>query len=483
MGIDLLFSILFYVLLLLENCLDISETREISGRQNVSEGIKGGGFLLPKHLRYNFDLNSEKSLIKSIPTNYQLTIEDFLRTKQKNGYIQGPSVQITFDNSFGRYGGGNELNGRIRNMKLFSESGEKAFSIKTGPGFAGRVYFSLSSIEVYHRYQQYKAMMGYKTTNKCYSRYCGTGIYDHRHCRGGCYQRSFCDLGICRCYHGYLPSYGSCWNNYEGYRNELTVRKSSSFNPFMSCDSHSNCHSIDMNLICSPESKKCECRRDMKWNEKELECQVYISVDCSIFEDVDNLKMEKILTLPSKENDSSAIDILPSPSKTDLPDDLNPRWDECVNDPKRAKQLGFTTRTNNAGCSGNVRSMSYNFKKHTLFNCESDEYKMLCPVLCNACKEKWNKEYGGLNVDGIQLPNYNLSENENGVLSLNLTDIYPTNTLSTSSLPKLHLRNTKRMPVKKQFCLEVKAIFVKYNEPERIDLLEKQVNQNTYPNS
>jgi len=45
----------------------------------------------------------------------------------------------------------------------------------------------------------------------------------------------------------------------------------------------------DMNLICNKELTtqgdvgKCECRRDMKWNEEAQECQVYLDVDCSRF--------------------------------------------------------------------------------------------------------------------------------------------------------------------------------------------------------
>ena len=45
----------------------------------------------------------------------------------------------------------------------------------------------------------------------------------------------------------------------------------------------------DMNLVCNTELTtqgtmgKCECRRDMKWNTEEGECQFYLDVDCSTF--------------------------------------------------------------------------------------------------------------------------------------------------------------------------------------------------------
>jgi len=44
---------------------------------------------------------------------------------------------------------------------------------------------------------------------------------------------------------------------------------------------------MDMNLICNTDltmpgqSGKCECRRDMRWNSQQGECQMYLDVDCS----------------------------------------------------------------------------------------------------------------------------------------------------------------------------------------------------------
>ena len=45
----------------------------------------------------------------------------------------------------------------------------------------------------------------------------------------------------------------------------------------------------DMNLVCNTNLTtqgsvgKCECRRDMRWNTGEGECQFYLDVDCSSF--------------------------------------------------------------------------------------------------------------------------------------------------------------------------------------------------------
>lgn len=41
---------------------------------------------------------------------------------------------------------------------------------------------------------------------------------------------------------------------------------------------------MDMNLYCSTDTNKCSCREDMRWNKDELECQVYMDVDCSGYE-------------------------------------------------------------------------------------------------------------------------------------------------------------------------------------------------------
>ena len=49
-------------------------------------------------------------------------------------------------------------------------------------------------------------------------------------------------------------------------------------------------HSLaDMNLVCNTDLTtqgsvgQCECRRDMRWNTGEGECQFYLDVDCSSF--------------------------------------------------------------------------------------------------------------------------------------------------------------------------------------------------------
>ena len=102
----------------------LSNSRSQNHVAGVSRGVGGGGWIAPKSSS---------------------------RPKQFN-----------FDNSFGRYGGGRELYGRHRSMKLFGESGTNSFGVGTGVGFAGRAHSGLASMEAYHRYKQYKSMMKYK---------------------------------------------------------------------------------------------------------------------------------------------------------------------------------------------------------------------------------------------------------------------------------------------------------------------------------
>ena len=45
--------------------------------------------------------------------------------------------------------------------------------------------------------------------------------------------------------------------------------------PRPACKSMKDCWKYDINMVCG-DQKVCECRQDMKWNKKHLECQVRI---------------------------------------------------------------------------------------------------------------------------------------------------------------------------------------------------------------
>ena len=82
-----------------------------------------------------------------------------------------------------------------------------------------------------------------------------------------------------------------------------------------------------MNLICSDKSEKCECREDMKWNSDDLECQIYIDVDCSIFGENTDPK-----SLMSGEEKGQVSSEGKTAEEVQLKEDLNPSWDDCVDD-------------------------------------------------------------------------------------------------------------------------------------------------------
>lgn len=413
--------------------------------QSVSKGVNGGGFLLPKRTKENY----VGGLDRGIGGGGWVAPKSYKSAKQ-----------FSFDNSFGRYGGGKGMFGEhlgSRNMNLFKESGSKSFSISNGAGFAGRTHPGLASMESWHRYKQYKAMMKYKMDGKCFHGYCGRGYYHRRHCYGGCYGSSFCDFGVCRCHNGYYPYRGSCYDNTMSLEDEEQVIEATKskldLNPFQACNDTSDCHSIDMNLICSTESKTCKCREDMKWNEEDHECQVFIDVDCQIFETYGD---------PDEVSTSDS--------------NLNPKWGDCKDDAKGAIQAGYTYTfasrfEKNPKCvyiPDSYDNEAYNEKTYEYFHCYTDGYRKYCPKTCGACGEKWEAEYGGLDISNVQLPSYNLTETKKGFFDLNITDIGPEETMSTSYLTKLDLKKAKPMDLKKEFCIELNAISTKYSEPERV---------------
>ena len=135
-------------------------------------------------------------------------------------------------------------------------------------------------------------------------------------CKGGCPYDSFCDSGICRCYEGYEERYGTCWAKVRDFtRIDWGKRLSVSFDPFPNCTEHRTCTSVDMNMICGGIQEKtdensmdhretrCKCRENMEWNPDVLECQLFIDVNCSSDNNIENASQNQTLnpiSLPSK---------------------------------------------------------------------------------------------------------------------------------------------------------------------------------------
>ena len=100
-----------------------------------------------------------------------------------------------------------------------------------------------------------------------------------------------------------------------------------------------------MNLVCSNETSKCECRDDMRWSKENIECQIYIAVDCSIFEYANeyalkykNFNISDILPKPNSA--SNYVDVQESSDVKLESEYLNPRWEDYVDDPKGATKAG-----------------------------------------------------------------------------------------------------------------------------------------------
>jgi len=159
--------------------------------------------------------------------------------------------------------------------------GPKRLGLGVGAGFIGGAALgiggSMAVMGVYHRYQQYQymnsMMMGGHYRNPYYSQ---------NQCYGGCPPGAHCEWGFCECNRGLEKRFGRCERNWgqEGGR-------AADFNPFQTChEGRKDCQKLDMNLICNfnktmgPDGR-CECREDMRWNEKASECQLFLDVDCS----------------------------------------------------------------------------------------------------------------------------------------------------------------------------------------------------------
>merc|ERR1719362_536760 len=104
-------------------------------------------------------------------------------------------------------------------------------------------------------------------------------------CLGGCPINSHCEWGLCECNAGSTKRYGRCEQNWP----VNTPPRPKTFDPFQTCTESLTCLNIDMNLVCNTNLTtqgtigKWECRKDMRWNAAEGECQIYLDVDCSKF--------------------------------------------------------------------------------------------------------------------------------------------------------------------------------------------------------
>ena len=193
-----------------------------SGGTKPRTPIGGGGFVNPKVTSYGSSFGGAKTSSYKSP-----------------GY--GTNFGTSFKGGVGKYGG-----------KGFSK---KALGLGVGAGFLGnhsqcfieipRVHFkggaalgaagTVATMGVYHRYLQYRLLLGGVGWNSHYYNH----YYYGNNCFGGCPFAAHCEWGFCECNRGYERRYGSCvsdWNSASGRPNN--------FDPFVACGEGSTCQKI-----------------------------------------------------------------------------------------------------------------------------------------------------------------------------------------------------------------------------------------------
>jgi len=189
---------------------------------------------------------------------------------------------------------------------------KKQLGMAAGAGFIGGSAYgygsSLASYSVYHRYQRYRWYRHHHHYHHHYHHYDDDddywdnyypNNYERNECEYGCPEHTHCEWGFCECDPGYVKAWGIC--RLEGFVAPEPGRRDIEG---LRCDSTAECQTRDVNLVCREERvkpgnsttvspsttaastdptgglKTCHCRRDMRWNTKALECQLFIDVDC-----------------------------------------------------------------------------------------------------------------------------------------------------------------------------------------------------------
>ena len=234
---------------------------------NSKPAIGGGGFVNPKTSNgygtkygYGSNFNSRGGVGgSSIPTY----------SYRSPGY--GTRFGTSFPGGMGRYGG--------------AGYSRKSLGMGVGAGFLGGaavgMVASYATMNVYHRYQMYNRLMYMNQYGGRYNDPYYNNYYSQGRCMGGCPMHSRCEYGFCECYAGYLKGNGQC------YRDGMNrPGREANFDPFQPCMDASSCQRMDINLICNTNlttstEGRCECRKDMKWNDQGSECQFYLDIDCT----------------------------------------------------------------------------------------------------------------------------------------------------------------------------------------------------------
>jgi len=188
------------------------------------------------------------------------------------------------------------------------------------------------SLKIYEQYRNYKALIGmsHLEDKQYYAKWT-----DKNQCIGACPRYSFCQDGLCICDHedSVVQLYGRCFanatlffvgdhdkyrkstpppppewcfckkknggrevcDNFRG-REECQVPRKDPNNfdhmtQFCRRGDHNHCQSKDINMFCSSDTMQdpkdglekhlCQCRKDMTFDTKNMECRIFIDVDCT----------------------------------------------------------------------------------------------------------------------------------------------------------------------------------------------------------
>jgi len=181
---------------------------------------------------------------------------------------------------------------------------KKALGLGVAAGFVGGaargMAGTMATYSVYHRYHEFQRMMymnnplqyGSTWDENYFSNY-----YSRNLCRFGCPTNSHCEWGFCECNVGFIKIYGKCLDYKETLRYQMNFNfvgvgcsmKNVGFNSTAQHVNaqHSSCSAQDINMVCSANLNvteglgRCQCGRDMKWNNEAKECQIFMDVDCS----------------------------------------------------------------------------------------------------------------------------------------------------------------------------------------------------------
>jgi len=223
------------------------------------------------------------------------------------------------------------------------KTGPKPFGLGIGPSYIGGRDSDLEgtqlSLKIYSQYVMFKRMMGMNLVNdeKYYQEY-----FQRDSCIGSCIGYSYCKKGICVCDHSQSVTqiYGRCFPNATAYfvgnkdkyrkptppplpdwcyctytrtdkeGRETTRREICNQhkgieectvptypdefdhrNQFCQPNDNSHCLDLDNNFFCSSETvhdprdnirkNVCRCRKDMKFDTRNMECRLFIDVDCT----------------------------------------------------------------------------------------------------------------------------------------------------------------------------------------------------------